>query len=199
MLTEKRRYNLEIWALGLGCYLSYTPYSGLTKALSNGLISSTHGPVPGPVLLPISVIFTVIGMWGFITAKGWWKYAGRREFFGRPIPFPRRLTFLSGVCMATIMGTTTLAFTFGGLGIVLVLVMLRAGTLVIAPMADYLVGRRVRWFSWAAMLISLSAVLVALSDASSYTITIAALIDVAAYLGGDVFQLESEKISPRGG
>ena len=31
--------------------------------------------------------------------------------------------------MATIMGTTTLAFTFGGLSIVLVLVLLRGGTL----------------------------------------------------------------------
>jgi protein-tyrosine-phosphatase len=190
MLTEKRRYNLEIWALGLGYFLSYTPYSGLTKALSNGLFTSTHGPVKGPVLLPISAIATVIGMFVFITAKGWWQYAGRREFFGRQIPFPRRLTFLSGVCMAIIMGTTTLAFTFGGLGIVLVLVMLRAGTLIIAPVVDNIVGRRVRWFSWAAMLISLSAVLVALSDASSYTLTIAALIDVAAYLAAYFFKLQ---------
>src|SRR5215470_4953719 len=188
MLTAKRRYNLEIWALGLGYYLSYTPYSGLTKALSNGLL--THGAVKGPVLLPISAIFTVIGMWGFITAKGWWKYAGRREFFGHQVPFPRRLTFLSGVCMATIMGTTTLAFTFGGLGIVLVLVLLRAGTLIIAPIVDYIVGRRVRWFSWTAMLISLSAVLVALSDAAAYKLTIAAIIDIAAYLAAYFFKFQ---------
>lgn len=190
MLTQKRRYNLEIWALGLGYYLSYTPYSALTKGLSNGLFSSTHGPVKGPVLLPISAIFTVIGMFAFITLSGWWKYAGRREFFGRQIPFPRRLTFLSGVCMATIMGTTTLAFTFGGLGIVLVLVLLRAGTLIIAPIVDNIVGRRVRWFSWTAMIVSLSAVLLALSDASSYTLTIAAIVDVAAYLAAYFFKLQ---------
>src|SRR5689334_5043496 len=110
MRTRKRRYNLEIWALGLGYYLSYTPYSGLTKALSNGLFTTTHGPVKGPVLLPVSVIATAIGMFGFITLMGWWKHAGRREFFGHQVPCPRRLTFLSGVCMATIMGTTTLAF-----------------------------------------------------------------------------------------
>ena len=190
MLTEKRKYGLGIWALGLGYYLSYTPYSGLTKALSNGLFSGTNGPVKGPVLLPISAIATVIGMWGFITAMGWWKHASRREFFGRQIPFPRKLTFLSGICMATIMGTTTLAFTFGGLSIVLVLVLLRAGTLIIAPTVDFIVGRRVRWFSWAAMLVSLSAVLIALSDASSYTLTIAAIIDVAAYLAAYFFKLQ---------
>ena len=70
MFSEKRRYNLEIWALGLGFYLFYTPYSGLTKALSNGLFTSTHGPVKGPVLLPVSAIATVVGMLGFITMMG---------------------------------------------------------------------------------------------------------------------------------
>ena len=144
MLTQKRRYALTIWALGLGYYISYTPYSGLTKALSSGLL--TGRPVDGPVLLPISAIATVAGMFGFITVMGWWKYAGRREFFGVQVPFPRRLTFFSGVCLATIMGTTTLAFTFGGLSIVLVLVFLRGGTLVIAPVVDRIVGRRCAGF-----------------------------------------------------
>ncbi|HKG45228.1 MAG TPA: hypothetical protein VKB02_00770 [Pyrinomonadaceae bacterium] len=188
MLTTKRRYGLEIWALGLGFYIFYTPYSGLTKALSNGLLTGTH--VKGTVLLPVSAIATVIGMLGFITLMGWWKYAGRREFLGVQVPFPRPLTFLSGVCMATIMGTTTLAFTFGGLSIVLVLVLLRGGTLVIAPLVDHIVGRRVRWFSWTAMFVSLAAVLMALSDASNYTLTIAAVIDVAAYLAAYFFKLQ---------
>ncbi|MDQ2920554.1 MAG: hypothetical protein M3R52_02905 [Acidobacteriota bacterium] len=190
MLNPQRKYGLGIWGLGLGFYLFYTPYSGLTKALSNGLLPGTHGPVRGTVLLPVSAIATVVGMLGFITVMGWWKYAGRREFFGTSIPFPRRLTFLSGVCMATIMGTTTLAFTFGGLSIVLVLVLLRGGTLIIAPMVDDIVGRRVRWFSWAAMFISLLAVFVVLSDAANYKLTIAVIIDVAAYLAAYFFKLQ---------
>ena len=189
MLSEKRRYSLLIWALGLGYYLSYIPYSGLTKALSSGLLP-THGAVKGTILLPISAIATVAGMFGFITVKGWWKYAGRRELFGVTIPFPRRVTFLSGVCLATIMATTTLAFTFGGLSIVLVLVLLRGGTLIIAPLVDGIVGRRVRWFSWSAMLVSLAAVLVVLSDANSYTLTVAAAIDIAAYLAAYFFKLQ---------
>src|SRR5689334_1804044 len=188
MLTQKRRYALTIWALGLGYYISYTPYSGLTKALSSGLL--TGRPVDGPVLLPISAIATVVGMLGFITVMGWWKYAGRREFFGVQVPFPRRLTFFSGVCLATIMGTTTLAFTFGGLSIVLVLVLLRGGTLIIAPIVDRIVGRRVRWFSWTAMFVSLAAVFTALSEGSTYTLTIAAVIDVAAYLAAYFFKLQ---------
>jgi len=190
MLTKKRRYSLTIWALGLGYYITYTPYSGLTKALSNGLLPGTGGPVKGAVLLPISAIATLVGMFSFMTIKGWWKYAGRREFFGFQIPFPRLLTFLSGVCLATIMGTTTLAFSFAGLSIVLVLVLLRGGTLIIAPLVDRIVGRRVRWFSWTAMFVSLAAVLMALSDASSYTLTLVAVIDIAAYLAAYFFKLQ---------
>lgn len=189
MHTQQRKYDLRIWGLGLGFYLFYIPYSGLTKALSSGLLG-TNGPVRGTVLLPISALATVAGMFGFITAMKWWKYAGRHEFLGISVPFPRRLTFLSGVCMATIMGTTTLAFTFGGLSIVLVLVLLRGGTLMIAPLVDAIVGRRVRWFSWAAMFVSLLAVLVVLIDAGNYKLSIAAAINIAAYLGAYFFKLQ---------
>ena len=38
MSYRKRIYGLGIWGLGLGYYLFYTPYSGLTKALSQGLL-----------------------------------------------------------------------------------------------------------------------------------------------------------------
>src|SRR5712692_3008690 len=181
MITLKRKYDLRIWALGLGFYFFYTPYSGLTKALSSGLLGR-GGPVRGTVLLPISAIATVVGMYCFISAMRWWKYARRRQILGVSVPFPRRITFLSGVCMATIMGTTTLAFTFGGLSIVLVLVLLRGGTLMIAPLVDAIVGRRVRWFSWAAMFVSLLAVLVVLIDAGNYWLSAAAAVDIIAYL-----------------
>jgi protein-tyrosine-phosphatase len=189
LLDKKRTYSLGIWALGLGYYVFYTPYSGLTKALSNGLLPGV-GKVPGTVLLPASAMATVVCMLSFITVMKWWKHAGRREFFGISVPFPRRLTFLSGICMATIMGTTTLAFAFGGISIVLVLVLLRGGVLIMAPVVDAIFSRRVRWFSWAAMLISLLAVAVVLSDAANYKLSFAAMVDVAAYLTAYFFKFQ---------
>ncbi|HEY3040368.1 MAG TPA: hypothetical protein VGJ66_16645 [Pyrinomonadaceae bacterium] len=189
MITPKRKYDLRIWALGFGFFVFYTPYSGLTKALSSGLLRTGH-PISGPVLLPISAIATAVGMYSFITAMKWWQYAGCRQVFGVTIPFPRRLTFLSGVFMATIMGTTTLAFTFGGLTIVLVLVLLRGGTLILAPIVDAIVGRRVRWFSWAAMFVSLLAVLVVLIDAGNYRLSVTAMVDISAYLTAYFFKLQ---------
>jgi protein-tyrosine-phosphatase len=190
LLNKKRTYGIGIWGLGLGYYLFYTPYSGLTKALSSVLLPGVARPVQGAVLLPVSVMATVVAMLGFITVMKWWKYAGRREFFGISIPFPRRLTFLSGLCMATIIGTTTLAFTLRGVSIVLVLVLLRGGVLIIAPLVDAIRRRRVRWFSWAAMLISLLAVLVVLSDAANYKLSPAAIADVAAYLVAYFFKFQ---------
>ena len=145
MNKKQRIYGFGIWGLGLGYFLFYTPYSGLTRALSNGILTG-HRPLRGTVLLPVSVTAVAAGMLGFITVMKWWKYAGHREFLGISIPFPRRLTFLSGVCMSIIMGTTTLAFAFEGVSIVLVLVLLRGGVLIIAPLVDSIVGRRVRWF-----------------------------------------------------
>lgn len=182
MKKKQRIYGLGIWGLGLGYFLFYTPYSGLTRALSNGILPGTHRPVRGLVLLPASVAAVAIGLLGFITVMNWWKYAGHREFFGIRIAFPRRQTFLSGICMATIMGTTTLAFAFEGVSIVLVLVLLRGGVLIIAPLVDAVVRRRVRWFCWAAMLISLVAVLVVLDDAPRYKLSIPAMVTITAYV-----------------
>ena len=34
---KRRHYDLGIWALGFGYFIFYTPYSGLTKALTKGL------------------------------------------------------------------------------------------------------------------------------------------------------------------
>jgi protein-tyrosine-phosphatase len=188
LLARKRTYGLGIWGLGLGYYLFYTPYSGLTKALSKGLLTGV--PVSGAVLLPASVMATVVCMLGFITAMKWWKYAGRREFFGVSIPFPRRQTFLSAICMATIIGTTTLAFSFGGISIVLVLVLLRGGVLILAPLVDTIRRRRVRWFSWAAMWVSLMAVLVVLSDDGNFKLSFVAMLDIGAYLTAYFFKFQ---------
>ena len=182
MNKKQRIYGFGIWGLGLGYFLFYTPYSGLTRALSNGILTSAHRPLRGTVLLPVSVTAVAAGMLGFITIMKWWKYAGHREFLGINIPFPRRLTFLSGVCMSIIMGTTTLAFALEGVSIVLVLVLLRGGVLIIAPLVDSIVGRRVRWFCWVAMLVSLIAVLVVLGDTTNYKMGLTAMITIAAYL-----------------
>jgi hypothetical protein len=189
MLKDRRQFSLGIWTLGFGYFIFYTPYSALTKAISNGLLSADAKPVSGPVILPVSVMATVVMMFAIITMARWWRYAGRRELFGLSVPFPNRWTFLSGLCIATIIGTTTLAFSFRGISILFVLVLLRGGVLIIGPIVDASLGREVRWFSWAAMAVSLLALLVALADVSNYKLTLLAVADIAAYLLAYFFRL----------
>lgn len=185
--STHRKFDLSIWALGFGYFVFYTPYSGLTKAVTAGLLPGSR-PLTGFELLPLSVAATVIGIYGFITVMGWWKYASHRNVFGLSIPVPTRPTFLSGLCMATIIATTTLAFSFNGASILFVLILLRGGVLIIGPIVDAMVGRRVRWFSWAAMSVSLLSLMVALGDVRNYKLGLLAVLDVAAYLGGYFFR-----------
>jgi protein-tyrosine-phosphatase len=140
------------------------------------------GNVSGVEVLPVSAAATLVVMWGFISAKRWWEYAGHWTILGMSLPLPSPGTFVSGLCMAAIIATTTLAFSFAGTSIVLVLVLLRAGVLVLGPIVDVSVGRRVRWFSWSAMAISLLACTVALADVTNYRLTAWAGIDIGVYL-----------------
>jgi protein-tyrosine-phosphatase len=189
MNVEHRKYNLAIWGLALGYFLFYIPYSALIKVITSGKLPGMSGPVSGFELLPVTVVATAVGMFGFITAAGWWKYAGRRKFFGLAIPFPNRWTFLSGVGFTVIIGTTTLAYTFEGVSIIFALLLMRGGVLIMSPIIDTIFKRRVRWFSWIALSLSILALAIAFADVNNYELTIAAGLNLAAYLSGYMLRL----------
>ncbi|MEK6608324.1 MAG: hypothetical protein AABZ30_11730 [Myxococcota bacterium] len=181
--SPSRAGAAAIWGFALGYFLCYAPYSALTKALSSGLLAGMdRRGISGFVLLPISTIASLFGMFTFLTAMGWWRYAGRRTILGARVPCPGRWTFLSGVCTAGIIGTTTLAYTFEGASIVFMMLLMRGGVLVLAPMVDVITGRRVRWFSWAGFALSFGSLLVAFSKKGGLAITVIAACDVALYL-----------------
>jgi drug/metabolite transporter (DMT)-like permease len=186
---KRRRFNLRIWALALGYFSFYAPYSALIKLTTTGALPSTGGAVTGFEVLPSTIIGTAFVMLTCTTLFGWWKYARRRQFFGVSVICPSRLVFLSGFGTAIIIGTTTLAFTFDGVSILFALLLMRAGVLIIAPAVDVLFGRRVRWFSWCALALSLAAGLIALADVNNYRITLVAGLTIGAYLCGYLLRL----------
>jgi hypothetical protein len=179
----------SIWGFALGYFLCYAPYTALTKALSKGLLPGMEAGIPGFELLPLTVLSSLVGMIAFLSIMGWWKYATHRTVLGRPIPTPTRWTFLSGLCTATIIGTTTLAYTFRGVSIVFMMLLMRGGVLIIAPIVDAVSRRRVRWFSWAALGLSMASLLVAFAEDSGYEMTAIAIVDVAAYLASYFIRL----------
>jgi protein-tyrosine-phosphatase len=189
MASANRRFKLVIWGLALGYFVAYAPYSALIKVATTGLWPGLGGNLSGFRLLPAVLISTAVTLPVIISLMGWWKYAGRRVIFGVRVPFPDRLVFLSGLGTAVIIGATTLAFTFTGVSIVFALVLMRAGVLSIAPAVDRLFKRRVRWFSWTALVLSAAALLVALMDVNNYRLTNVAMLTIAAYLVGYLLRL----------
>ena len=171
----------SIWWFAFGYFACYAPYSALTKALSDGLLPGMEAKIAGFQLLPITAVASLISMFVFITAMKWWKFATHRNVFGINFPSPTKWTLLSGLCTAAIIPTTTLAYTFGGVSIVFMMLLMRGGVLVIAPVVDFVSGRKVRWFSWMALLLALSALFVGFSG-KSFEITLIAAIDVSIYL-----------------
>jgi hypothetical protein len=181
--------ELRIWGFAFGYFACYAPYSALTKQLSSGRWPAVHGPIDGFTLLPLSTFASLLGMLAFLSGMGWWKYAGHRTVLGLSLPCPNRWTFLSGLATAGIIATTTLAYTFEGLSIVFMMLLMRGGVLVLAPIVDTVSKRAVQVRSWVALGLSMSALLVSVVDAKSFAITLVAMIDVAIYLAGYFIRL----------
>lgn len=189
MYFERRNYNLRIWGLALGYFVFYAPYSAMVKVTTTGLLPSTNGAVSGIALLPAATIGTAFVILTTMSLFGWWKHIERRDWNGVNFMWPNKLVILSGFGTAIIIGTTTLAYSFSGISIVFALLLMRGGVLIIAPLVDFLFKRQVRWFSWVALGLSLTALFVALADVNNYKMIWAAGLNIAAYLTGYLLRL----------
>jgi protein-tyrosine-phosphatase len=100
---------------------------------------------------------------------------------------------LAGLFTAVVIGTTTLNFTFLGVSILFMLLLMRGGVLILSPIVDAARHRRVHAHSWLALGLSLVAVGVALGDVKNYHLTTGAVLSLCAYLAGYVgrFQIMS--------
>jgi hypothetical protein len=189
----RRIAQLGIAALCFGYFASYIPYTMMTKVVTKGLGFGLGGHgLTGFEIQPIAVLGSFLSMYVFITAKRWWKFCTHSKIFGLSVPRPQWFTFISGVCTASQIITTTLAYTFGGISIVFAMLLMRGGVLIMAPAVDLAVRRRKRkiyWPSWVAAFLSLCAVLAAVTGKVGTTLTLAAGIDIAIYLGGYFLRL----------
>jgi protein-tyrosine-phosphatase len=179
--------------LAFGYFFWYTPYAALTKALSSGLLAGIDKHVGGLVLLPAAALGTLVGAPLFLALSGWWRHIGTRPVFGRLLRFPSRTMIVAGFFMALVIATTTLNYTFAGVSILFMLLMMRAGVLILSPIVDTVRRRRVHRYSWLALGFSLCAVVTALGDVNSYTLTAGAVLSLAFYFTGYVgrFQIMS--------
>jgi hypothetical protein len=179
----RRTDHYTVWLFAFGYFAAYVPYSALTKAVSSGAAGGS--PVSGVELLPVSAMASLVGMFVFITAMRWWKYASSIQLGSLRVPAPTRYTLLSGICTSVVIATTTLAYTFDGISIVFMMLLMRGGVLILAPLVERLAHRRVRWFSMVGLALSINALLVAFLEEkqAGFGLTWVALVDMLAYLG----------------
>ncbi|HEV7488360.1 MAG TPA: hypothetical protein VGQ65_22010 [Thermoanaerobaculia bacterium] len=173
-----------IWLFALGLVVFYTPYAGLAKAVTSGLVPGVPAGLIGMEILPAAILGTVLTWPLIITLLGWWKYVDVRRFAGIPVPVTKPVIVLSGIGLALIIGSTTVAYTFKGISIVLALLLMRGGLLIMGPVIDANFGRKVRWFSWAALVISFVALFISLAGAKDRSLPLLAALNLAVYLTG---------------
>lgn len=191
MNISQNKKKLSIWALALGYFAFYVPYSGMTKLLSKGMFSKSGASISGFELLPMVLIGTLIGFTGILLFTGWWKQAGKLKIGRITIPFVRnKYALFSGIATAVIIATTTLAYSFTGMSIVFAALLMRGGVLIMAPFIDVVYRRKIQWYSWLAFGLTLFSLLIVFSESAAFNIGIAAGINIAAYLAGYFFRLQ---------
>ena len=156
----------------------------MTRALSTDLLPGLDDEVGGLTLLPAAAIGVLAGSVGFLCATGWWRSIGLRDVRGRRRRMPSSAMIVAGTAMAVIIGTTILNFTFVAVSILFMLLLMRAGTLCLAPLVDLVRKRRIRIHAWVGLALSLTAIAVALGGVDAYGLTVGAVLSLAAYLLG---------------
>lgn len=187
---ETLRQRLGIWLFAFGYFACYVPYSAVAKGLSGGLLPGVVGDVDGMAMLPVIAMTALIGLVGVTTAFGWWRELEKKKVLGVMLPVPTNVTLLSGVAAAITGITTTLAYTLDGVSIVFMMLLMRGGVLLMAPLIDVITKMRIRWWSLAALVCCVCALVAAFLGRKAYTISVVALVDVGFYLAAYFFRLQ---------
>ena len=108
---------------------------------------------------------------------------------GRRIPVPTKYTFISGIGTAFILFTVPLSFTIQDVSIPFMQLLMRGDILVIAPMVDFMFRRKVRWWSWTALVMVLVAMSITLVDRGGLKLPPIAIATIVLYTLGYFIRL----------
>ncbi|MBU6267880.1 MAG: hypothetical protein KGN34_10090 [Sphingomonadales bacterium] len=181
-MNAKRAFSLEAW---VGLYLAlYLPNVMITRYVSTMPNAALGRPLTGLETLPASLIFNWLFTYAFIWLSGWHRDAHAVQLGRFRLPVPTRLTALSGLGTALVLFTVPLSLTFRGVSIPFIQLIMRGDILIIAPLVDLMFGRRVRWWSWAALAMVATALAITLSDRGGLKLPPLAMLTVVLYTLG---------------
>jgi drug/metabolite transporter (DMT)-like permease len=170
-------------------FLMYLPNVIITRLVTS-IPNAGLGRAPtGLETLPASLIINLVLTYLFIWLSGWHRRANAVQVAGKRIPVPTRYTLISGLGTAFILFTVPLSFTFQNVSIPFIQLLMRGDILLIAPLVDLFFGRRVRWWSWTALLMVLVALVITLSDRGGLRLPPLALATVILYTLGYFIRL----------
>ena len=186
-MSARRAFPLEGYVVLY--FLVYLPNIVVTKLITTLPNAALGRPLTGLETLPASLILNTLMTYAFIWWSGWHRDAHAVRIAGVRIPVPTRYTLLSGVGTALIVFTVPLSFTFKGVSIPFIQLLMRGDILIIAPLVDFLFGRRVRWWSWVALAMVAAALLITVSARGGFRLPPLAILTVALYTLGYFFRL----------
>lgn len=170
-------------------FASYLPNIILLKLVTTPVRAELGRPLTGLETLPAPMLMNLVMTYMFIWLSGWYRDAHQIHLGGHRVPVPTRWTMASGVGTALVLFTVPLSFTFKNVSIPFIQLLMRGDILIIAPLVDLMFGRRVRWWSWVALVLVCGALLVVIRQRGGLHLPPLALLTVVLYTVGYFIRL----------
>jgi hypothetical protein len=170
-------------------FASYLPNIVLTRLATATPREDLGRALTGLETLPSTLIMNMLLTYLFIWLSGWHRDAHGRQLGPVRIPLPTRYTFLSGIGTALILCTVPLSFTLTDVSIPFIQLLMRGDILIIAPLVDLMFGRRVRWWSWSALVLVAAALFLVVRQRGGFHLSPLAITTVVLYTLGYFLRL----------
>jgi len=146
-------------------------------------------PMSGLELLPMTTVLTAAGMFLFFWISGWWRSAHLATLKNISLPVPDKWTVLAGIGAALIILTVPLSFTFRDVSIPFIQLLTKGGVLLMAPLVDRLSGRKVSWYSWLALALVVTGLIVSIQQRGNLMLPPLCIATIVLYIFGYFIRL----------
>ncbi|ESQ89218.1 membrane protein [Asticcacaulis sp. AC460] len=193
------RWTLPLEMTVVFYLITYIPNIILTKLTTTQAVAAFGRPLSGLETLPSTLIVNMVLTLAFFWLSGWHRDAHGIQAGPIRIPVPSFYTFLSGIGTSLVLFTVPLSFTLEGVSIPFIQLLMRGDILIIAPVVDLMFGRKVKWWSWVALVMVCVALLVVLKARGNLHLPPLAIATVVLYTLGYFLRLAvMTKISKSG-
>ncbi len=162
-------------------FLSYLPYIMITRFIATVDQPGLGRPLSGLEMLPAMLFIAAVLTFIFAWRAGWFAKVRKIRVGRLSLPFATRHTFILGVCTAVIITVVPLSYTLTGVSIPLIQLLMRGDILIIAPLVDLIGGRKVRWWSWIALVMVGLGMVFAFSGRGNIQLPVEAIVVVLVY------------------